>query len=468
MKASYSILIFSIFISLGSFAQTDFYAWKVLWSQSGPAGVICQGPVSIDTLTGTAASLECYEQMDYYFLSDADWINGVWYGVNYETFGGQCSLMTIDPITGAETFVGLVPATLTGFTYDYSNSTAYGMDYGGTLYSIDLTSGAYLSLGSTGVSGVNALACSETGEMYCTTNGGDLYSINQVTLSSSLIGSTGVSFYGETGLTFDREANVLYGTFYNSSSSSDRGLYQINTTSGNAVLVHGFPDYRLAGLAIPFSSCTNTYGADIQVQCSSYTWIDGITYTSSNNTATYTLTNAAGCDSIVTLDLTINVTDTSATLGTDGVTITANTSNADDYQWIDCGNGNSIIPGETDQSFTAVANGDYAVIVTSGGCSDTSSCITINSVGIFTIQDDLTSINVYPNPTHGIIKLNGNIDQIESIEATNLIGEKIPLNSEVVDGEFFVQIGECPESVIILNIYSKTGAVTHKSIVLIK
>ena len=34
-------------------------------------------------------------------------------------------------------------------------------------------------------------------------------------------------------------------------------------------------------------------------------WINGATYTASNNTATHTLENAAGCDSVVTLDLTI-------------------------------------------------------------------------------------------------------------------------------------------------------------------
>ena len=47
-------------------------------------------------------------------------------------------------------------------------------------------------------------------------------------------------------------------------------------------------------------------GTDVITACDSYTWIDGNTYTSSNNTATHTLTNAAGCDSVVTLDLTIN------------------------------------------------------------------------------------------------------------------------------------------------------------------
>lgn len=48
-----------------------------------------------------------------------------------------------------------------------------------------------------------------------------------------------------------------------------------------------------------------TYGSDAYTECVSYTWIDGNTYTSSNNTATMTFVNQYGCDSIVTLDLTI-------------------------------------------------------------------------------------------------------------------------------------------------------------------
>ena len=50
----------------------------------------------------------------------------------------------------------------------------------------------------------------------------------------------------------------------------------------------------------------STLGTDVKTACESFTWIDGNTYTSSNNTATHILTNAAGCDSVVTLDLTIN------------------------------------------------------------------------------------------------------------------------------------------------------------------
>ena len=53
-----------------------------------------------------------------------------------------------------------------------------------------------------------------------------------------------------------------------------------------------------------------TTGTDVITSCgSSYTWIDGNTYTANNNSATWLLTNAGGCDSIVTLDLTINPND---------------------------------------------------------------------------------------------------------------------------------------------------------------
>ena len=44
---------------------------------------------------------------------------------------------------------------------------------------------------------------------------------------------------------------------------------------------------------------------DSYLSCDSLTWIDGITYTSTNNTATYTLANQYGCDSVIHFDLTI-------------------------------------------------------------------------------------------------------------------------------------------------------------------
>ena len=68
----------------------------------------------------------------------------------------------------------------------------------------------------------------------------------------------------------------------------------------------------------------SSFGTDVITACDSYTWIDGNTYTSSNNSATHTLTNSVGCDSVVTLDLTINNSNS----GVDVITA------CDSYTWI--------------------------------------------------------------------------------------------------------------------------------------
>ncbi|HIP35785.1 MAG TPA: gliding motility-associated C-terminal domain-containing protein, partial [Crocinitomix sp.] len=58
--------------------------------------------------------------------------------------------------------------------------------------------------------------------------------------------------------------------------------------------------------------CIAATGTDVQTACDTFTWIDGNTYNSSNNTATHTIVGGAanGCDSIVTLNLTIYYTGT--------------------------------------------------------------------------------------------------------------------------------------------------------------
>jgi len=58
----------------------------------------------------------------------------------------------------------------------------------------------------------------------------------------------------------------------------------------------------------------NLIGTDIQSACGSFTWLDGNTYTSSTNTPVYTIVggNINGCDSLVNLNLTINQTSSSS------------------------------------------------------------------------------------------------------------------------------------------------------------
>ena len=156
----------------------------------------------------------------------------------------------------------------------------------------------------------------------------------------------------------------------------------------------------------------STTGTDVQTACDSYTWIDGNTYTADNNTATHVLTNAAGCDSVVTLNLTINTVDVSVTNASPTLSATVS---GPSYQWLDCDDNYAVIPGETNQDFTATANGNYAVAITQNNCTDTSACQTVNNVGIYT--NTMNVFKIYPNPTNGqlTIELSANNESEYSI-----------------------------------------------------
>ena len=144
---------------------------------------------------------------------------------------------------------------------------------------------------------------------------------------------------------------------------------------------------------------STTYGTDVLSACDSLTWIDGITYTASNSSATFTLTNSAGCDSVVMLD--ILITNVNSSVTNSKPVFTANGLGT--YQWLDCNNGYAPIAGETDQSYAATSNGSYAVAITQNGCTDTSACQDITGLGINDLYAE--SVKVYPNPTSGTITI---------------------------------------------------------------
>ncbi len=141
-----------------------------------------------------------------------------------------------------------------------------------------------------------------------------------------------------------------------------------------------------------------------------------------------TLTNVGGCDSIVTLNLTINTVDTTVTVSDPN--ISANAAGAL-YQWLDCDSSYAIIIGETANNFTALSNGNYAVEVTENGCVDTSSCITILSVGINMLNSVLNQIAVFPNPSTGLVNIDLNNLTDASIKVFNITGKLIYQENEI-------------------------------------
>jgi hypothetical protein len=186
----------------------------------------------------------------------------------------------------------------------------------------------------------------------------------------------------------------------------DGNTYSSSTTTPTYTLLNAAGCDSVVTLNLTILSATGS--TDMQTACGSYTWMDGNTYSSSTNTPTYTLINAAGCDSVVTLNLTINSLPNTATT-TSGLTITATLSGAT-YQWIDCNNANLPISGATAQSYTATSNGDYAVIVNDGTCSDTSACVSITTVGLSNIPHLKSNVLVYPNPNNGTFTIEAELE----------------------------------------------------------
>lgn len=107
---------------------------------------------------------------------------------------------------------------------------------------------------------------------------------------------------------------------------------------------------------------------------------------------TDTLLSVAGCDSILTLVLTVNPLP-QPTISQNGFVLTVSPAFSS-YQWqLNSGN----ITNATSQSHTATQNGSYTVSVTdANGCSATSNSIFISNVGIE--EMNAAAISIFPNP----------------------------------------------------------------------
>jgi hypothetical protein len=212
-----------------------------------------------------------------------------------------------------------------------------------------------------------------------------------------------------------------------------------------------------------------TSGAFSYSTCGSFTW--GSYVLTSSGVYTDTITNAAGCDSIITLTLTINQPSTAVVFDTicygstysfgtqtltDSGTYTRtipNSANCDSvitlhlferaplpvtisrtdndlstpaifssYQWQESSND---ISGATVPTYTATANGSYAVKVTDSlGCTATSTTIIIVNVGIKDIEAVAVKFDLYPNPASDVLLVKTD-EAVNTITIYNSIGQQV-------------------------------------------
>ncbi len=178
----------------------------------------------------------------------------------------------------------------------------------------------------------------------------------------------------------------------------------------------------------------NNYGIDDVTTCDSYTWIDSITYSVSTNEPTVTISNVYGCDSTVTLHLTIHYSSY------DTIVDSATCS----YIW---------------QGNTYTESGEYVFETqTESGCDSIIVLqLFITHAGI-TDFDNLDGITLYPNPTLGKVIIGADkVDKVEVFDHGGRIAEMF-LDTNEID------ISHLPTGAYTLRITLKNGCAIKRII----
>ena len=113
---------------------------------------------------------------------------------------------------------------------------------------------------------------------------------------------------------------------------------------------------------------------------------------------------ASGCDSVFLIDLDFTYVNTNTQVIAGGTGAQALAPNSF-FQWVDCDQGYSPIPGAQQATFYPYYNGNFAVVVNNGICRDTSDCILLATNSLDQFQNEI--IQVYPNPSQGSFIIKG-------------------------------------------------------------
>jgi gliding motility-associated-like protein len=295
------------------------------------------------------------------------------------------------PSTGTDTQVACDSYTwIDGNTYTSSNNTATHTIVGGAATGCDSIVTLDLTVNYTTTGTDTQVAC----DSY-TWIDGNTYTSSNNTATHTIVG--GAATGCDSIVTLDLTINyTTTGTDTQVACDSYTWIDGNTYTSSNNTATHTIVGGAATGcdsiVTLDLTINYTTTGTDTQVACDSYTWIDGNTYTSSNNTATHTLTNSNGCDSIVTLDLTVNYTTT----GTDTQVA------CDSYTWID---GNTYTSSNNTATHTLTnSNGCDSIVTLDLTVNYTTTGVDIrNKCNSFTWYDGNTYTSSNNTATYTII-----------------------------------------------------------------
>ena len=152
-----------------------------------------------------------------------------------------------------------------------------------------------------------------------------------------------------------------------------------------------------------------------------FTFPDGTT-SSTSTIHTSNLTSVNGCDSLHTIELEVSPLDDEISVN-NGILTASQIGGT--YQWIDCQT-NTPILNATNQSFEPNTSGDYAVEITIGSCTGTSSCLTIEVLSLDE-EKEINFVKLFPNPNDGSFEIN--ILEPATINFYNAQGQEVHIES---------------------------------------
>ena len=154
-----------------------------------------------------------------------------------------------------------------------------------------------------------------------------------------------------------------------------------------------------------------------------------------------TLTSVSTCDSIITLNLTVENINATIQQSNDTLTATGNGT----VQWYNC-NTQQIITGATQTIFVPTSSGIYAAIITSSNCVDTSACVQVYT-GVNELQIADYTFQIYPNPTNDEVSISLLQPCSDcTIEITNTLGQQL-ISKSINDKSESINLGALPSGI---------------------
>ena len=171
-------------------------------------------------------------------------------------------------------------------------------------------------------------------------------------------------------------------------------------------------------------------------------------------------TTADGCDSLVALTLTVTTVNTGIVLS--GNTLTAAAGNAT-YQWMNCIT-QQPVNGATSATYTPAVTGSYAVQVTQNGCTAQSECV---AVTVVSTQEAVLNIawNIQPNPavSEVFVTMTEPTSQTLFVSVLDITGRQIMIQQVGIGATIDqLDVAGLPEGIYLIKLSDSRGSAVKR------